>query len=112
MTTMLETLNETVAAYTSKTRAVEIGGCRYFTNGRCCAIGRCMIDPEKYKDYAGDAESFQDLDSLLKPEYRGFPIDFWLALQYLHDIPMNWNNEGLSENGKTTVERIKKRFKL
>lgn len=114
MTTMLETLNETTAAYTSKTRAVdpESGGCRYFAQGKCCAVGRCMLDPEVYKNYLGNVNRFGDLDSLLKPEYRGFPIDFWLDLQDLHDWDGNWNETGLTTLGKKKVRDIKEEFKL
>ncbi len=108
---MLETLDETVAAYTSKTRAVdaENEGCRYFaiTSGRCCAVGRCMEDPEKYKDFLGSANRFYALDLLLKPEYRGHPTDFWLDVQDLHDWEDNWDEDGLTEAGKQRVVTIK-----
>lgn len=112
MTTMLQTLNETVAAYTSKTRAVnpENESCRYFIDGKCCAVGRCMIDPKKYKDFSGNVTRFHALDLLLKPEYRGFPIYFWIELQVLHDSKFNWDEEGLTEEGKKKVAAIIKEY--
>lgn len=114
MTTMLETLNETAAAYTRNTRAVdpENGGCRYFMNGRCCAVGRCMLNPEQHENYLGGVNRFSDLDALLKSEYRGFPIDFWRDLQDLHDWEDNWDENGLTETGKTKVANIKEEFEL
>ncbi len=112
MTTMLETLNETAAAYTSKTRAVDPRntGPRYFviTSGRCCAIGRCMTNPEKHKNFTGGVARFGHLDLMLKPAYRGFSIDFWLDIQDLHDWEDNWNEKGLTRSGKAKVIAIKK----
>ena len=37
--------------------------------------------------------------SLLKPEYRGHPMDFWNQLQALHDREEYWAEKGLSDRG-------------
>lgn len=84
MTTMLQTLDETVGAYTSETRAITgydpINAiCHYFIDGKCCAIGRCLEDPEKFQNANMSVlflDAAYDLELILKPEYRGFPIDF------------------------------------
>lgn len=94
MKTMLEILNETIGAYTSKTRAINASGCCVFLthDGKMCAIGRCLITP-------GGLNVVEDLESILKPEYRGYPPAFWAALQVLHDHARFWNDEGLSDTG-------------
>jgi len=99
MTTMLETLNETLAAYTSETRAVdEKGMCRFLTNdGRMCALGRCMREPRKFA-------VMEDFDFNLRPEYRGYPIGFWAALRTLHDTACFWNDKGLLADGVYHIE--------
>jgi len=101
MKTMLDILNETIAAYTSETRAVdERGFCRLLTRGgRMCARGRCMIDPGEF--YGGD------FDQSLKPEYRGHPSAFWAYLQGLHDRACFWDEEGLSDDGAYHIEYLR-----
>ena len=113
MTTMLQTLNETASAYTSKTRAANRkGNCYYFKNGKCCAIGRCLAEPEKFAKWDCKVFGLPKLESILKPEYRGYLIAFWEALQHLHDNPYYWDENGLSYIGKKQFEKIKKKFNL
>lgn len=104
--TVREIVEETAAFYTSENRAVRAGGlygdatCQYLTEDRrMCAVGRCLIDPSKINNYPVD--DINQLEELLKPEYRGHPIDFWGNLQSFHDTPANWNDEGLSTEGKS-----------
>jgi len=112
MTTMLETLDETVEAYTSETRAAyEQGGCSYLTDdGRMCAIGRCMLSPgdfmlfQSVRDIADSLD--EGIDSVLKPEYRGYPLAFWEALQDLHDTKSNWDERGLTALGREAADEI------
>ncbi len=113
MTTMLETLNETTSAYTSKNRASNRKGeCYYFKKDKCCAVGRCLEDPKKFEKWDCRVDRLPKLEENLKPEYRGFPIKFWEDLQHLHDHVHFWDEKGLSEAGKKRVDKIKKRFKL
>ncbi len=113
---MLETLNETAAAYTSKTRGIDqYSSCRYYTNGTCCAVGRCLQDPKRFAYVGGTVITFNrdhNLESSLKPEYRGYPMTFWRDLQWLHDNGDHWDENGLSEAGKKEVAKIKGNFKL
>ncbi len=113
---MLETLNETVAAYTSETRAIDhSGSCWYFNAGRCCAIGRCLEDPKRFAsvdDKVNYLDATWGLDLILKPAYRGFTLSFWRDLQWLHDNGEHWDENGLSDVGKKEVRAIKRKFKL
>ena len=113
MTTMLQTLKETATAYTSKTRASNRkGNCYYFKKGKCCAVGRCLEKPEKFAKWDCKVDRLPDLGKNLKPEYRGYPVAFWEALQHLHDHLRFWDEKGLSEDGKKQFEKIKNQFKL
>lgn len=108
MTTMLETLDETTTAYTRITRAARTsGGCYYYMEGgRMCAVGRCMSKPQMFA-HNGSRACELNLDPLLKPEYRGFPDDFWNKLQELHDESDNWDSDGLTKAGRDVVLDIK-----
>ncbi len=49
MRTKAQIVKEIIALYSNpKNRAVVDGGCRYFINGKKCAIGHMLLDPEKY----------------------------------------------------------------
>lgn len=110
---MLKTLNETINSYTSKTRASNRNGnCYYFKKGKCCAIGRCLTNPEEFAKWDCKVDRLPALDKNLKPEYRGFPLAFWEALQHLHDHKCLWDENGLSDLGKKRVDEIKRKFKL
>lgn len=69
----------------------EIRDCVYFDSetGNMCAVGRCLIDPEKFSDIIDDVEyAFGGeigLDLNLKEQYRGLPLGFWKRLQGIHD---------------------------
>jgi len=121
----LDLLQETVDFYNLNNRGFneEKETCEYITHdGKMCAVGRCMIDPK-----VGYAENltvnnlvFKDnnitsVDDLLKPEYRGYPVSFWVELQGLHDTQAMWTDEGLSARGeqqvKNIIEAIESNFK-
>lgn len=72
--------------------------------GDMCAVGRCLINPEKIQtlnfniddNLTGDIKevaSMVNIEDELKPEYRGHSIDFWHSLQKFHDNPCNWEKE-------------------
>lgn len=116
MKTKKEILEETIAAYTSETRAYE-DGCKYLTSdGRMCAVGRCCVRPSF--DWEGVVEHIRisgyrgDVESLLKPEYQGHEIEFWKNLQILHDCSEHWTKDGLSEEGKKWADSIRKRWDI
>lgn len=87
-------------------------GCAYYNpnNGNMCAAGRFLLNVEQYARTSNNTESIDfllqdDIDSpLLKPEARGFSMDFWIKLQDLHDRNKYWTDTGLSEAG---IERVK-----
>lgn len=120
MTTMLETLRETSEAYTSETRAIASVGsvnCQYLTDdGRMCAIGRCMLHPEDFTDTESIRDIYEraddDADEIMKPEYRGYPLEFWDELQDLHDTSANWDHWGLSPAGRKQARDIAAEFPI
>lgn len=119
---MLEILNDTVGYYSADVsrRALSKDGCMYINPQGCkCAVGRYMVNPST--DMLGSVEEIHfeheeeviDIDSLLHPEYMGHDIDFWEAIQDLHDTGSFWNpGGGLTKRGEENVEMIKRIFKL
>lgn len=121
--TKLEILQETADFYAAdpKRRALqhpEHYYCEYLTqDGRMCAVGRCLLEPAKYRFFSGTSDTLSDeecgggtLDPVLKPEYQGHPRHFWRELQEFHDRKVNWTDTGLSETGTAHLERLKKDF--
>lgn len=99
---MLEVLKETVDYYSEDfdRRSVFNNGCFYFSEGRMCAVGRCLIDPEGFeenaKDISGDTtiSHLKDkVDFNFKDEYKGLPINFWSSIQELHDKDKFWQED-------------------
>jgi len=98
-----EIIRETVEYYkdASKRGYDEVEeACMYLTEGgNMCAVGRCLIPgslmevkrpfiPLKVVEMAGCQASvlnIENLEEILKPEYRGHSIKFWIRLQNLHD---------------------------
>ena len=92
---MLEILEETAKFYNSNNRGVDDGNhCVYYSDEtpeiKMCAVGRCLVNPEKFKDRLNT--SIDDLMSKsinfqleFKPEYRGYNEFFWSELQQFHD---------------------------
>lgn len=118
--TIEEIIDETVNFYgedVSRRAAIFSGGmwgCMYVSSdGRKCAFGRCMINPYLREDnHTGfnkniSVQYIKHHDTLLKEEYHGHPIGFWLDLQELHDINQNWNDNGISEWGTKEALRMK-----
>lgn len=105
MKTETEIVLETLRYYganPAETRAVNsVGGCEYITpDGRMCAVGR-VLSLEGLRKAHGCGDTVEalanrrfngDLDSGLKPEYRGHSLEFWTDLQFLHDDGGRWNN--------------------
>jgi len=119
--TKLEIIEETVAAYNTETRAIEDGDCCYETSdGKHCAVGRCMTKAalKKYGGIFGSVNQLaadsgeKGLQSVLSPAYRGHDITFWMDLQGLHDLPIYWGKNGISGLGNIEVKRLKKKHKI
>lgn len=111
-------VDETIAYISVHGRATneQQNSCEYLTsNGIMCAVGRCLIDPENVvfsEGTGGDTgcECIEDLESQLKPEYRGHDIMFWECLQDLHDDKSYWHNNVLIEKGQERVKEIHEHF--
>lgn len=46
------------------------------------------------------------LDAQLQEKYRGHSTYFWRSLQHLHDEDYNWDSDGLTTNGTSTLNKI------
>lgn len=114
-----EIIRETAAFYNSKNRSLKGYNCVYVgEKGRQCAFARCAIEPKPEWDtpnktgeptdvnYIVNKYADGDVDKLLKPQYQGHPIRFWLDIQGFHDKSNNWDNEGLSEAGADEERRL------
>jgi hypothetical protein len=114
----LNLLNETVSYYTTEKNELSSvdGVCNYLSpNGTMCAVGRCLINPKgkdsqlkKFKGGTGVLFLF-DLykpNKILKEQYRGFSLEFWIDLQLLHDNNDYIVNFTLTSRGRKHVEHI------
>lgn len=106
MKTKLQVIEETAAYYAEdiKRRALdEKGVCQYITeDGRMCAVGRVMIEPELFVKENWTAEHIlSDLgtDNILKSEYAIEHEGFWQDLQCFHDTTLFWDEDGLTYHG-------------
>jgi hypothetical protein len=122
-------LNETIAHYSEnvnrrciKTTDAGHFKCKYSgtTIGNAesdgCAIGR-LLTPElriELDAKCGDTRpsGVDDLWSDLPDEIKAYGKAFLVSLQALHDEIDNWDEQGLSEDGKEYAESIKKGFCL
>ena len=88
---MPEIVEETLQYYLEdpSRRAVDAKGrCQYYTeDGKMCAVGRCMLYAPAHMHCTKAARSFtyEELQRLLKPDYREHSIEFWEDLQNIHD---------------------------
>jgi len=109
--TKIQIIDETVKYYKTHKRGLrKDGSCVYFYNNTKCAVGRCMIDPKGFKDSNTIVQEITDLNSHLKPEYRGHSISFWDDLQELHDSPNYWVEGQLSELGLQIIIELKEKY--
>jgi len=113
------------------------GSCEYMTkDGKKCIVGMCMQDVEydKFEEVASELQYtytwmekhnlnpeyketedgmelvYVELDSVLRLEYRGFPIDFWTDLQVFHDNSRNFTNVGFTELGEIHYQQLVKKY--
>lgn len=130
-----EIINETVNFYSADPKRRSVNGdshssqCNYVsTDGRNCAVGRCLTTKVKDKivtseynssDFQGLvvgmvecswAEADKNLNKVLKPSYRGHSLRFWEDLQSLHDCDTYWNETGLTIAGIDNMERLKNKY--
>ena len=121
MKTKAEIVVETLLHYNLNNRGHNRaeGHCTYLdkSTGNKCAVGRCIQDSEIEKVRVfeqeqinqGDgspsaaklAANFNDLDSLLSPDYRGHDYAFWGHLQFFHDSSYMWNEDGFDVSDRS-----------
>lgn len=130
--TKIQIIDETVEYYSAdpKRRATTKGAlgrnlCIYLAeDGRTCAFSRCMIEPLRAKNMAAPCDMLIDMltrkhvernevvpTGILKPEYDGYTISFWLGIQGLHDNVDYWDDKGMTGIGKMRVETMKETYK-
>jgi hypothetical protein len=122
----IDIINETVQYYSEDTnrRAVnDTNGCSYYFEGKMCAVGRCVTNPQKFDKDSNNSNTTSQIYSLvhqanfklnarLKPEYRGHDLNFWEDLQSLHDTHYYWKRaKGLTEMGQSKVKELLERYK-
>lgn len=104
-----ELLNDTINHYNSNNRSSSISGqCYYYPvsdKSEGCAIGRLIKDKELCKDFG--CRNLSDVFEQIPNELQELGKEFLMELQNLHDLKENWNENGLSENGKEQAEFIR-----
>lgn len=115
-------LNDTKNHYNSKNRSAnDYGNCKYYppeySNSEGCAIGRkikdktlCLRLDEPRK--CGTGAIYSGIFIQLPKSLRVLGRMFLAKCQDLHDTESNWDDQGLSEEGKQCVRFIRKDFKL
>jgi hypothetical protein len=121
MKTKLEILDEVVNHYTSdpKQRALLSSfQCEYvMADGRMCAVGMCLIDPNTMPRVAindeclltnnlGSTEFSPKTMERFKEEYRINDVKFWGMLQKFHDCKQFWTADQLTEEGLAYIQQI------
>lgn len=96
--TTKQIIDETVEYYKTHARGMnEQRSCEYKTDeGHMCAVGRCLTDDGHAQiSYQNSlVEDIINLDTLLKPQYKGYDLAFWQNLQRLHDDDNYWEEIG------------------
>jgi len=145
MKTAGEIIDEVVEKILATGRGVNLpdvgqgNSCMYKNSktGTMCAVGHCLIDPEKVEadaigsisdfywktfddegqdedEVLGVGNSFIQLDELLKPDYRRQNWHFWSEPQQFHDTHSNWETvDGqlrLTQRGGEDLKEIKLRW--
>lgn len=108
----LEILEDTVKYYSEDVtrRAVtDKGNCRYKTiDGKRCAIGR--LSKKDLKEGYSVTNSNNIVFNELEEELQLLGGLFLESLQNLHDSRMNWDKNGITNEGLEYVEMIKKSY--
>ncbi len=113
----IKVLNDTISFFNSENRCTEDNTrCTYYLAGKSgCAIGRLIEDKQLCVTLDGmisPGVSNERVFNMLPKKIKELGIDFLYELQKLHDYSYNWCIEGLSDNGKDSVDEIKIRFNL
>lgn len=82
-------------------------------NGKHCAFAMMCSNPEGLEEGVVASSLLHSLGfGILKPEFRGFPVDFYTQCQRLHDFGTYWDPilGGLTDGGRREVEVMKRDF--
>lgn len=108
----VEIIDAAVARILNSGRCISDNGSEYVYNGVKCPVGFYLKKPNRA--LRTKVQSWDELDSLLKPEVRGFPREFWQDLQNIHDWKFIWywdnNRLNISPRGKNWIDKIKKKW--
>lgn len=107
-------LEETIQYYSENPRGINdtVGLCQYKTDeGYFCPVGRCLTEEAFNNQYILDNKGVRELDSstfqtLVKPQYKNFKLEFWQELQRVHNRNENWNKDGLSDKGEKHMKTV------
>jgi hypothetical protein len=118
--TKLQIIDETVEYYSADVSRRSIGedGCMYKSpNGNMCAVGRCIEESKLQsiittKSNGSGAYTLFNVygTDILKEKYRGHEVSFWDDLQGFHDNPINWDNDGITEDGLRRASELKELY--
>jgi hypothetical protein len=119
MKSKLEIIDETIDYYRKNPRSIEDFRCLYLgSNNQRCALSRCCTEEGvlRLSNHEGVSivsfiENGLIIEELLKPEYKGHCLDFWMNLQYIHDYNCLWKDNMLSDEGIKEVNRIRNKWK-
>ena len=120
----IDIIIETVKNYNSNntSKKAETDTCTYMNeDGAMCAVGRCLTNEgmqifKAFEDnnlhvdtsvtYFTQVYDMDKFDNALKEEYCGHDLKFWQNLQYLHDSPHNWDEDGITQSGLEMVDSL------
>jgi hypothetical protein len=99
-----------------KQRSMAEGGACAYTglNNTHCAAGQAMTQEALDMLIRTGKNSFEipkivnsdeELDEMMKPEYRGLGQKFWWQLQCIHDGTSNFDEFGITQKGLNDIER-------
>lgn len=125
--TRVDIIDETVKFYSENPRAMrakqlpsEPDSCAYVApNGERCAFARCCTEDGvrwlhanlEGSNVQGIETRDKNLNEMLKPEYRGHDLHFWINIQRLHDSSEFWGQDGkLTPVGNSRVQRLKCKY--
>jgi hypothetical protein len=103
-----------------KKRGMTIGGtsCVYYNpdTRNKCAVGMCLTTKALSRigraTFSGGVTQLDkmfnnDLDSAMKPQYRGHENAFWMSLQQLHDDDYYWFDNHFTAYGEERLAELK-----
>lgn len=124
---MLEVLKDTVQFYSKNPgkrgivykTGFQNNSCMFLTpEGNKCAVGRYLNKNDlktlkACKILEGDVESLLDPGTVGKITTRiikNLPIKFWQDLQSFHDADVYWNDNGMTNYGKSKAKMIEEKI--